>query len=86
MKLLSPLEVSKKFAGTVVGRAINLLMNVREVFVKHGLRAAEDVVMRAERDEISLARLLIATAWSKFGLNSDERDNLLKVLAGGGSL
>jgi len=86
MKLLGPLEVSKKFAGTVVGRAINLLMNVREVFVKHGLRAAEDVVMRADRDEISLARLLIATAWSKFGLNSDERDNLLKVLAGGGSL
>jgi adenine-specific DNA methylase len=86
MKLLSPLEVSKKFAGTVVGRAINLLMNVREVFVKHGLRAAEDVVMGADRDEISLARLLIATAWSKFGLNSDERDNLLKVLAGGGSL
>jgi hypothetical protein len=60
-------------------------MNVKEVFAKHGLRAAEDVVMNAERDEISLAKLLAAVAWSKLGLSKDERDTLLKVLAVGGS-
>jgi hypothetical protein len=41
--------------------------------------------MNAERDEVSLAKFLVATAWSKFGLSNDERDTLLKVLAVGGS-
>jgi hypothetical protein len=60
-------------------------MNIKEVFARHGLRAAEDVVMKAERDEVSLAKLLVATAWSKLGLSDDEKDTLLKVLAVGGS-
>jgi hypothetical protein len=85
IKLLSPLEVSRTFPMTVIGRAIKLLLDVRDVFAKHGLRAAEDVVMNAERDEVSLARLLVAVAWSKFGLSNDERDTLLKVLTVGGS-
>ena len=85
VKLLSPAEVSRKFPGYAVGRAIRLLMNVREVFARHGIRAAEDVVVNAEREEVSLAKLLVATAWSKLGLSSDERDTLLKVLAVGGS-
>jgi hypothetical protein len=85
IRLLGPVEVSRTFPRTAVGRAINLLTNVREVFARHGLRAAEDVVMNAERDELSLAKLLVATAWSKLGLSSDERDALLKVLAVGGS-
>jgi hypothetical protein len=85
IRLLSPVEVSRTFPASAVGRAIKLLMNAREVFARHGLRAAEDVVMNAERDEVSLAKLLVATAWSRFGLNNDERDTLLKVLAAGGS-
>jgi len=85
IRLLSPVEVSRTFPGAAVGRAIRLLVNVKEVFAKHGLRAAEDVVMNAERDEVSLAKLLVAVAWSKFGLSNDERDTLLKVLAVGGS-
>jgi len=85
IRLLSPVEVSRKFLETAVGRAIRLLVNVKEVFARHGLRAAEDVVMNAERDEVSLAKLLVATAWRKFGLSNDERDTLLKVLAVGGS-
>jgi len=85
IRLLSPVEVSRKFPGYAVGRAIRLLMRVREVFAKHGLRAAEDVVMNAERDELSLAKLLVAVAWRKFGLSDDERDSLLKVLAVGDS-
>jgi adenine-specific DNA methylase len=85
MRLLSPVEVSRKFPGTAVGRAIGLLMNVREIFARHGLRAAEDVVMNAERDEVSLVKLLVAVAWRKFSLSDDERDTLLKVLAVGGS-
>jgi len=85
MRLLSPVNVSRAHPESAVGRAIKLLMNVREVFAKHGLRAAEDVVMKAERDEISLAKLLVAVAWSKLGLSKDERDTLLKVLAVGGS-
>jgi adenine-specific DNA methylase len=86
IRLSSPVEVSRKFPGYAVGRAIRLLMNVREVFARHGIRASEDVVMNAERNEVSLAKLLVATAWSKFGLSNDERDTLLKVLAVGGSL
>jgi adenine-specific DNA methylase len=85
IRLSSPLEVSRRFPGTAVGRAVKLLLNVREVFTKHGLRAAEDVVMNAGRDEVSLAKLLVAVAWSKFGLSNDERDVLLKVLTVGGS-
>jgi hypothetical protein len=85
IRLLSPVEVSRKFPGTAVGRAIGLLMNVREIFARHGLRAAEDVVMNAERDEVSLVKLLVAVAWRKFSLSDDERDTLLKVLAVGGS-
>jgi adenine-specific DNA methylase len=85
IKLLSPLEVSRTFPMTVIGRAIKLLLDVRDVFAKHGLRAAEDVVMNAERDEVSLAKLLVAVAWSKFGLSNNERDVLLKVLTVGGS-
>jgi adenine-specific DNA methylase len=85
VRLLSPVDVSRAHPESAVGRAIGLLMNVREVFAKHGLRAAEDVAMNAERDEISLAKLLVAVAWSKFGLSKDERDTLLKVLAVGGS-
>jgi adenine-specific DNA methylase len=85
IRLLSPVEVSKTFPMVAVGRAIRLLMNVKETYVRHGLRAAEDVVMRAERDEVSLAKLFVAVAWSKFGLSNDERDTLLKVLAVGGS-
>jgi adenine-specific DNA methylase len=85
IRLLSPVEVSRKFPGSAVGRAISLLMRVREVFAKHGLRAAEDVVMNAERDEVSLTKLLVAVTWSKFGLSDDERDALLKVLTVGGS-
>lgn len=85
IKLLSPLEVSRKFPQIIVGRAVELLVKVREVYERHGLRAAEDVVMNAEGDEVSLARLLVATAWSKFGLDKNERDALLNVLAVGGS-
>jgi putative DNA methylase len=85
IRLLSPVEVSRKFPETAVGRAIRLLVNVKEVFARHGLRAAEDVVMNVERDEVSLAKLLVATAWRKFGLSNDERDTLLKVLSVGGS-
>jgi len=85
VRLLSPAEVSRKFPGHAVGRSIRLLMNVREVFARHGIRAAEDVVMNAEREEVSLAKFLVAVAWSKLGLSSDERDTLLKVLAVGGS-
>jgi adenine-specific DNA methylase len=86
IRLLSPVEVSKTYPEVAVGRAIRLLMNVKEVFARHGLRAAEDVVMKAERDEVSLAKLLVAVAWSKFGLSNDERETLLKVLAVGGSI
>jgi hypothetical protein len=85
IRLSSPLEVSRRFPGTAVGRAVKLLLDVREVFTKHGLRVAEDVVMNAGRDEVSLAKLLVAVAWSKFGLSNDERDVLLKVLTVGGS-
>jgi hypothetical protein len=85
IRLSSPLEVSRRFPGTAVGRAVKLLLDVREVFTKHGLRAAEDVVMNAGRDEVSLAKLLVAVAWSKFGLSNDEKDVLLKVLTVGGS-
>ena len=85
IRLLSPAELSRAFPRSNIGRAISLLLKVREVFAKHGLRAAEDVVMNAERDEVSLARLLVATAWSKLGLSNEERDTLLKVLAVGGS-
>jgi adenine-specific DNA methylase len=85
LKLLSPVEVSRKFSQTIVGRAVELLVKVREVYERHGLRAAEDVVMNAEGDEVSLARLLVATAWRKFGLDKNERDALLNVLAVGGS-
>jgi adenine-specific DNA methylase len=88
IRLLSPIDFLKAFENyknNVGSRAMKLLMNVKEVFARHGLRAAEDVVMKAERDEVSLAKLLVATAWSKFGLSNDERDALLKVLAVGGS-
>jgi adenine-specific DNA methylase len=88
IRLLSPIDFLKAFENyknNMGSRAIKLLMNVKEVFARHGLRAAEDVVMKAERDEVSLAKLLVATAWSKFGLSNDERDALLKVLAVGGS-
>jgi adenine-specific DNA methylase len=85
VRLLSPVNVSRAHPESAVGRAIRLLINVREVFAKHGLRAAEDVAMNAERDEISLAKLLVAVAWSKLGFSKDERDTLLKVLAVGGS-
>jgi adenine-specific DNA methylase len=86
LRLLSPVEVSKTFPMVAVGRAIRLLMNVKQTYVRHGLRAAEDVVMKAERGEVSLAKLFVAVAWSKFGLSNDERETLLKVLAVGGSI
>jgi len=86
IRLLNPLDISKKFPNSLVGRSIRLLMNVNEIFKKHGLRAAEDVVMNAERDEVSLAKLLVAIAWSKLGFNNEERDILLRVLAVGGSI
>jgi hypothetical protein len=88
IKLLSPidfLKVFEKYKYNTGSRAIKLLMNVKEVFARHGLRAAEDVVMKAERDEVSLAKLLVATAWSKLGLSNDERDSLLRILSVGGS-
>ena len=85
IRLSSPLEVLRRFPGTAIGRAVKLLLDVREVFTKHGLRATEDVVMNADRDEVSLAKLLVAVAWSKFGLSYDERDVLLKILTVGGS-
>jgi adenine-specific DNA methylase len=86
LRLLSPVEVSKTFPRVAVGRAIRLLMDVKEIYARHGLRAAEDVVMNAERDEVSLAKLFVAVAWNKFGLSNDERETLLKVLAVGGSI
>jgi len=79
------MDVSKRFGNSTVGRAIKLLTDVKEVIVRHGLRAAEDVVIKAGRDEVLLAKLLVATAWSKLGLSDDERDTLLKVLSVGGS-
>jgi len=85
IRLLSPVDVSKRFGNSTVGRAIKLLTDVKEVIVRHGLRAAEDVVIKAGRDEVLLAKLLVATAWSKLGLSDDERDTLLKVLSVGGS-
>jgi len=88
IRLLSPIEflkVFEKYEYNMGKRAIKLVMNIKEVFARHGLRAAEDVVMKAERDEVSLAKLLVATAWSKLGLSDDEKDALLKVLAVGGS-
>jgi len=88
IRLLSPIEflkVFEKYEYNMGKRAIKLVMNIKEVFARHGLRAAEDVVMKAERDEVSLAKLLVATAWSKLGLSDDEKDTLLKVLAVGGS-
>jgi hypothetical protein len=85
VRLLSPVDVSKRFGNSTVGRAIKLLTDVKEVIVRHGLRAAEDVVIKAGRDEVLLAKLLVATAWSKLGLSDDERDTLLKVLSVGGS-
>jgi adenine-specific DNA methylase len=88
IRLLSPkefLKVFEEYKYNIGKRAIELVMNIKEVFARHGLRAAEDVVMKAERDEVSLAKLLVATAWSKLGLSDDERDILLKVLSVGGS-
>ncbi|MCQ4448711.1 MAG: hypothetical protein NO076_05665, partial [Sulfolobales archaeon] len=88
IRLLSPkefLKVFEEYKYNIGKRAIELVMNIKEVFARHGLRAAEDVVMKAERDEVSLAKLLVATAWSKLGLSDDERDTLLKVLSVGGS-
>jgi len=85
VRLLSPVDVSKRFGNSTVGRAIKLLTDVKEVIVRHGLRAAEDVVIKAGRDEVLLAKLLVATAWSKLGLSDNERDTLLKVLSVGGS-
>jgi adenine-specific DNA methylase len=88
IRLLSPIEflkVFEKYEYNMGKRAIKLVINIKEVFARHGLRAAEDVVMKAERDEVSLAKLLVATAWSKLGLSDDEKDTLLKVLAVGGS-
>jgi hypothetical protein len=85
VRLLSPVEVSKKFYLHIIGESIKLLLGVKEVYVKHGLRAAEDVVMNTEGDAVSLARLLVAVSWSKLGLSSTDRDILLNILAVGGS-
>jgi putative DNA methylase len=85
LRLLSPLEVSKKFYTSNVGMAVKLLLDVRDAYKTQGLRAAEGIVLGSERDAVSLARLLASVAWSKLGLSSDERESVLRVLAGGGS-
>jgi adenine-specific DNA methylase len=85
LRLLSPLEVSKRFYTSSLGMAVKLLLDVREAYNERGLRAAESVVLGSERDVVSLARLLASVAWSKLGLSWDERESVLRVLAGGGA-
>jgi adenine-specific DNA methylase len=85
VKLLSPNEISKRFYPNIIGKSIKFLLSVEEVFVKHGLRAAEDLVMSVEGDVVSLARLLVAVAWNKLGLSSIDRDTMLNVLSRGGT-
>jgi hypothetical protein len=65
--------------------AVKLLLDVRKAYNEQGLRAAESIVLGSERDVVSLARLLASVAWSKLGLSSDERESILRVLAGGGA-
>jgi adenine-specific DNA methylase len=85
LRLLSPLEVSKRFYTSSLGMAVKLLLDVREAYNEQGLRAAENIVLGSERDVVSLARLLASVAWSKLGLSWDERESVLRVLAGGGA-
>jgi adenine-specific DNA methylase len=85
LRLLSPLEVSKTFHASSVGMAVKLILDVRVAYNRQGLRAAESIVLGSERDVVSLARLLASVAWSKLGLSSDDRESVLRVLAGGGS-
>jgi adenine-specific DNA methylase len=84
LKLLSPIEVSKKFNRSRVGEAIALLITLREIYMRHGLKAAEDIAMNSDREAVSLARLLVAVAWDNLGLSVEDRELLLKIISMGG--
>ncbi len=84
LKLLSPIEVSKKFNRSRVGEGIALLITLREIYMRHGLKAAEDIAMNSDREAASLARLLVAVAWDNLGLGVEDRELLLKIMSMGG--
>jgi hypothetical protein len=84
LKLLSPIEVSKKFNRSRVGEGIALLITLREIYMRHGLKAAEDIAMNSDREAVSLARLLVAVAWDNLGLGVEDRELLLKIMSMGG--
>jgi putative DNA methylase len=84
LKLLSPIEVSKKFNRSRVGEGIALLITLREIYMRHGLKAAEDIAMNSDREAVSLARLLVAVAWDNLGLSVEDRELLLKIMSMGG--
>jgi putative DNA methylase len=83
LKLLSPIEVSKKFNRSRVGEGIALLITLREIYMRHGLKAAEDIAMNSDREAVSLARLLVAVAWDNLGLGVEDRELLLKIMSMG---
>ncbi len=67
-----------------IGRCVELVRNIREAITRYGVRAAEDVVGQANKNDVALAYYLVALCWRKLGIGNDsERDRILKVLGGG---
>ncbi len=67
-----------------IGRCAELLRSVRETITRYGVRAAEDVVAQADRNDVALAYYLTALCWRKLGIgDGGERDRILRVLGSG---
>ena len=70
--------------GVRIGRSMELVRSVRETITRYGVRAAEDMLAQADRDDIALAYYLTALCWKKLGIrDGGERDRILGVLSGG---
>jgi adenine-specific DNA methylase len=70
--------------GVRIGKAAELVRSVRETIARYGVRAAEEMVAQADRNDVVLAYYLTAICWKKLGIgDSGERDRVLRVLGGG---
>ena len=78
IKLYNPAEIARLHPNTVIGKSIKLVEDIRKTFRHLGVRVAEEKVAESERTVVDLARLLIALAWNKLGLQGNERETLLR--------
>ena len=80
-KILSPSEVVTKYPLPLISKSLKLIQELITTVSRLGVRVAEDLAMKSDRNVVELAKLLVAVAWDKLEIVESLRNTLLTILS-----